>query len=29
VPGFLRTQGAKRVIDTALRGLKARVESLT
>lgn len=28
VPGFLRTQGAKRVIDTALEGLKERVEGL-
>lgn len=26
VPGFLRTQGAKRVIENALEGLKRRVE---
>ena len=28
VPGMLRTEGAKRVIDTALEGLKDRVEGL-
>jgi hypothetical protein len=26
LPGFVRTQGAKRVIDNALEGLKRRVE---
>jgi hypothetical protein len=27
VPAMLRTQGAKRVIDAALKGLKERVEN--